>query len=203
MRLSMPESPLDSGKKEGSVELGKDIKQFIDAYHNDMDDFDWNIPLALWLSPSRVSSHIYESVAETSKLWIKGRIFSISDLVVDTHISLRFDNASVASLRLSPQDSYRNHHPVTGRFVIIETEAFEEVLFMVIGATDVGSEEIHGCLCNSGAEVKRGEELGIFQVGDSSIIVAFENRRVEFDRDVVETSRQKIQVAVELGMGLR
>ncbi|KAL2168723.1 hypothetical protein VTG60DRAFT_6894 [Thermothelomyces hinnuleus] len=73
---------------------------------------------------------------------------------MDTHISLRFDEASVASLRLSPEDSYRYHPPVTGRssevdiltrnrsqFVIIETETFEKVLFMAIGATDVGSEE--------------------------------------------------------------
>ncbi|KAL2168722.1 hypothetical protein VTG60DRAFT_6893 [Thermothelomyces hinnuleus] len=40
MRLYVHESLLDSGKREGSVELRKEIKQFIDAYDIDMDDFE-------------------------------------------------------------------------------------------------------------------------------------------------------------------
>jgi phosphatidylserine decarboxylase len=48
----------------------------------------------------------------------------------------------------------------------------------------------------------RSEELGIFQFGGSSIIVAFEKGRVEFDQDIVELSKQRVQVAVEVGMSL-
>ncbi|KFA53537.1 hypothetical protein S40293_09879 [Stachybotrys chartarum IBT 40293] len=52
------------------------------------------------------------------------------------------------------------------------------------------------------ADVKKGEELGYFQFGGSSIIVAFEEGRVVFDQDLVHLSKQKIQVAVQVGMSL-
>lgn len=64
------------------------------------------------------------------------------------------------------------------------------------------SSRIHDRFREAGAEVKKGEELGIFQFGGSSIIVAFERGRIEFDQDLVELSKQRIQVAVEVGMSL-
>jgi phosphatidylserine decarboxylase len=61
---------------------------------------------------------------------------------------------------------------------------------------------IHDQFRTPGAQVKKGDELGIFQFGGSSIIVAFEKGRVEFDQDLLEMSKQRIQVAVEVGMSL-
>jgi phosphatidylserine decarboxylase len=61
---------------------------------------------------------------------------------------------------------------------------------------------IHDQFRTPGARVKKGDELGIFQFGGSSIIVAFEKGRVEFDQDLLEMSKQRIQVAVEVGMSL-
>ncbi|KAK4246735.1 phosphatidylserine decarboxylase proenzyme 2 [Corynascus novoguineensis] len=260
MRLYLHDSALNSRKKEMSAESRKEIKQFIDTYHINMDDFEpsdytkyrnfedfftrkhrpGSRPIhepddasgAVVVADSRAVA--YESVAETTRLWIKGHDFSIANLAMDTDIGVRFDGAAVASFRLSPQDYHRYHSPVTGRvklfrsvpgdyyqvdpvalrskvdiltrnrrqYVIIDTEAFGEVLFVAIGATDVGSVEIHDRFRKTGAEVKKGEELGIFQYGGSSIIVAFQKGRVKFDQDLVEMSKQKIQVAVEVGMSL-
>jgi phosphatidylserine decarboxylase precursor len=113
----------------------------------------------------------YESVEESKKLWIKGRDFSLTNLVMDTELAKEFADGPVASFRLSPQDYHRYHSPVTGKiklfrsvpgtyyqvdpvalqsdvdvltknkrqFVVIETEEFGDVLFVAIGATDVGS----------------------------------------------------------------
>jgi phosphatidylserine decarboxylase len=53
-----------------------------------------------------------------------------------------------------------------------------------------------------GSEVKKGEELGFFQFGASSIVVAFQNDRIRFDDDLVQLSKQRIMVAVEVGMSL-
>jgi len=199
MRLYLHDSALNSRKKEMSAESKKEIKQFIDTYHINMDDFEpsdytkyrnfedfftrkhrpGSRPVyepddasgAVVVADSRVVA--YESVAETTRLWIKGHDFSIANLVMDTDIGVRFDGAAVASFRLSPQDYHRYHSPVTGRvklfrsvpgdyyqvdpialrskvdiltrnrrqYVIIDTQAFGEVLFVAIGATDVGSVE--------------------------------------------------------------
>lgn len=199
MRLYLHESNVDQGKKEGSPESKKQIKQFIDMYHINMADFEPSDPEkyrnfedfftrkhrlgsrpihaaedasnAVAVADSRVVA--YESVAETKKLWIKGSDFSITNLVMDTDLGVKFDEAAVASFRLSPQDYHRYHSPVTGKikefrgvpgdyyqvdaialesrvdiltrnrrqYVVIETEKFGDVLFVAIGATDVGSVE--------------------------------------------------------------
>jgi hypothetical protein len=61
---------------------------------------------------------------------------------------------------------------------------------------------IHEKYRQPGAEVRKGDELGIFQFGGSAIIVAFQEGRIEFDHDMVDMSRRRIHVAVEVGMSL-
>jgi phosphatidylserine decarboxylase len=54
----------------------------------------------------------------------------------------------------------------------------------------------------AGTEVKKGEEIGLFQFGGSSIIVAFESGRIQFDEDLLSVSRRRIMMDVEVGMSL-
>jgi len=250
----------ETGEDEGTPRSREQIKGFVDFYNINMDDFEpsdtskyknfedffarkhrpaarpiaeqGNLRRAVVVADSRVV--VFESVAESKKLWIKGSDFSITNLVMDTHLGARFDNGAVASFRLSPQDYHRYHSPVAGKikeyrsipgdyyqvdaialrsgvdiltrnarnYVVIETSDFGSVLFVAIGATDVGSVQIHDKFQQPGNEVAKGEELGIFQFGASSIIVAFESGRIRFDTDLVELSKQCIQTAVEVGMSL-
>ncbi|KAH0597151.1 hypothetical protein MHUMG1_05461 [Metarhizium humberi] len=86
--------------------------------------------------------------------------------------------------------------------VVIETREFGNVLFAAVGATDVGSVHIHKKYHSAGTKINKRYELGIFQFGSSSIIVAFQHRRIEFDDDLLRLSEQKIQTSVEVGMSL-
>jgi phosphatidylserine decarboxylase len=61
---------------------------------------------------------------------------------------------------------------------------------------------IHDQWQKKGAKIKKGDELGYFQFGGSSIIVAFSPGRIEFDQDLLDLSRERIQVSVEVGMSL-
>jgi len=61
---------------------------------------------------------------------------------------------------------------------------------------------IHERFRKPGAKINKGEELGIFQFGGSSIIVAFKNGRIRFDEDLRHFSDRCIQVSVEVGMSL-
>jgi len=61
---------------------------------------------------------------------------------------------------------------------------------------------IHDRFQQTGENVRKGEEIGIFEFGGSSIIIAFEKRRIVFDQDLVDCSKQQVQVAVEVGMSL-
>jgi len=84
----------------------------------------------------------------------------------------------------------------------IETDEFGMVLFVAIGATNVGSVAIHPPFRMEGRDIKKGEEIGLFQFGGSSIIVAFERDRIRFDEDLLAVSKRQIMVSVELGMSL-
>ena len=54
----------------------------------------------------------------------------------------------------------------------------------------------------TGQPVKKGDELGLFQFGGSSILVAFEQGRIRFDEDLELLSAQEVMVDVEVGMSL-
>ncbi|KAK3935094.1 phosphatidylserine decarboxylase [Diplogelasinospora grovesii] len=158
-------------------------------------------------------------VAESKRLWIKGSDFSIAALVMDTKLGKQFADGAVASFRLSPQDYHRYHSPVTGKLKLFRsmpgdyydvdpvalrsrTEEFGDVLFVAIGSTQVGSVQFHEKYQKEGTEVTKGDEIGFFQFGGSSIIVAFEPGRVKFDPDLLKWSKQEVQVSVEVGMSL-
>ncbi|KAL2821862.1 phosphatidylserine decarboxylase-domain-containing protein [Aspergillus cavernicola] len=87
-------------------------------------------------------------------------------------------------------------------YVVIDTEEFGEVLFVAIGASQVGTVQINERWQKLGAEISKGDELGIFQFGGSSIIVAFQKDRIQFDQDLIEPSKHAITVDVEVGMSL-
>jgi phosphatidylserine decarboxylase len=61
---------------------------------------------------------------------------------------------------------------------------------------------IHDRFQKSGRKIEKGEELGYFQFGGSSIMVAFRRGRIIFDQDILDLSKRRIQVAVEVGMSL-
>lgn len=50
--------------------------------------------------------------------------------------------------------------------------------------------------------IEKGEEVGFFEFGGSSIVVAFEPGRILFDHDLKEASSQLIEMDVEVGMRL-
>ncbi|KAI0401181.1 phosphatidylserine decarboxylase proenzyme [Xylaria palmicola] len=248
MRLYIHRESDRAGREERAASSKSQIAGFVDAYNINMKDFDppnidaygsfrrlLHAPAharAVVVADSRVV--VYDSVAKTKALWIKGQDFDMTNLVMDTQLGARFDGAAVASFRLSPQDYHRYHPPVAGRvtafrslpgdyyqvdpialrsnvdiltrnardYVVIDTKEFGEVLFVAIGATDVGSVQFHKEWRTPGNEIRKGDELGIFQFGGSSIIVAFQAGRIKFDDDLRDLSMQRIQVAVEVGMSL-
>lgn len=60
---------------------------------------------------------VFETVSEATKLWIKGREFSIARLLGDVYRdeAERYVGGALAIFRLAPQDYHRFHVPVDGR----------------------------------------------------------------------------------------
>lgn len=78
----------------------------------------------------------------------------------------------------------------------LETEQFGTVLFLEIGATNVGSIVQ---TYQPGASVAKGDEKGYFRFGGSSTLLLFEPGRVQLAEDLVEHSRNRRELYARVG----
>lgn len=176
---------------------------------------------------------VFETVSEATKLWIKGREFSIARLLGDVYReeAERYVGGPLAIFRLAPQDYHRFHVPVDGKIgemrdvkgeyytvnpqairsaldvygenvrkiVPIDSPQFGRVMVVCVGAMMVGSIKI---TVEEGQDVMRGQELGYFAFGGSTIVVLFERGAVEWDEDLVINGRACLETLVRVGMGI-
>lgn len=137
----------------------------------------------------------------------------------------RYKNGGLAVFRLAPQDYHRFHIPVDGVMgtpktiegeyytvnpmairsaldvygenvrvlVPIDSVAHGRVMVICVGAMMVGSTVITR---EPGEKVARGEELGYFKFGGSTLLVLFEEGVVNFDSDLVENSKGPLETLV-------
>ncbi|XP_023636706.1 phosphatidylserine decarboxylase proenzyme 2 isoform X3 [Capsella rubella] len=164
----------------------------------------------------------FQSVEDSTRFWIKGRKFSIRGLLGKTVNPNAFLDGSLVIFRLAPQDYHRFHVPVSGviekfedlsgslytvnpiavnskycnvftenkrTVAIISTAEFGKVAFVAIGATMVGSINF---VRKEGERVKKGDELGYFSFGGSTVICVFEKDSIRIDEDLLVNSGTKL-----------
>ncbi|KAF9417205.1 hypothetical protein BGZ76_004549 [Entomortierella beljakovae] len=171
----------------------------------------------------------FPTISDATKFWIKGREFTIARLLDDESLAKRFEGGSLAIFRLAPQDYHRYHIPVKGilsepklvegeyytvnpmairskldvygenkRMVsTIESLEFGSVAYVAIGAMMVGSIVITS---QPGQEAQRMDEHGFFAFGGSTIVLLFEPNSIQFDHDLVRSSKEQIEMLIKVGM---
>ncbi|KAF6170506.1 hypothetical protein GIB67_031914 [Kingdonia uniflora] len=186
--------------------------------------------LAICAADSRLMA--FKSTEDSLRFWIKGRKFSIEGLLGKDVYSSAFTNGSLVIFRLAPQDYHRFHVPVSGtieKFVsipgclytvnpiavnskycnvftenkrdiaVISTVDFGKVAFVAIGATMVGSITFSR---KKGDYVQKGDELGYFSFGGSTVICVFEKDVISIDEDLLQNSERSLETLVTMGMTL-
>jgi len=188
-----------------------------------------NDKLAVCGADSRLN--VFVSVDEATKLWIKGQKFSLKGLLQDDQMAKEYANGSLAIWRLAPQDYHRFHTPVTGTLAsmhsfegtyytvnpiairanvdvytenkrvrcVLKTPDFGDVIYIAIGATMVGSVNFTKKV---GESFHKGDELGYFAFGGSTVIVLFKNGAIKFEDDLIVNSEKPIETLVKLGQPL-
>jgi phosphatidylserine decarboxylase len=73
------------------------------------------------------------------------------------------------------------------------------VLMVIIGAAAVGSIIVTS---DVGAKLAKGQELGYFAYGGSSVVTLFKKGRLRFDRDLRERASQGVETLVRTGSSL-
>lgn len=138
---------------------------------------------------------------------------------------------SLGIFRLAPQDYHRFHSPVSGvirsikhvdgeyytvnpmairseldvfgenvrSIICIETEHFGTVIMIAVGAMMVGS-----IVLSVGEQQKilRGEEVGYFKFGGSTILLLFQSLHFKFDSDLVNNSNTCVETLIRVGQSI-
>ncbi|KAH6690324.1 phosphatidylserine decarboxylase [Plectosphaerella plurivora] len=185
------------------------------------------------VSPADCRSVVFNSVSQATKIWVKGREFSIKRLLGDAYPedASRYDNGALGIFRLAPQDYHRFHIPVDGvldkpkliageyytvnpmairsaldvygenvRVICpIDSPKHGRVMVICIGAMMVGSTVITR---KEGEQVRRAEELGYFKFGGSTLVVLFEEGKMQFDDDLADNSAGALETLVRAGMSI-
>jgi len=247
------------GKKMNSPESAKDIPKFLELFKDQINMDEVNDPIesfktfneffirglkpgarpiaygdqdgiATCAADSRLMA--FSSVDESTRLWIKGRKFSIEGLLGTSAHSNALRNGSLVIFRLAPQDYHRFHVPVSGtveKFVEIpgclytvnpiavnskycnvftENKRVISIIstseFGKVAFVAIGATMVGSItfLKNEGDYVHKGDEFGYFSFGGSTVICVFEKDAIQFDADLVANSERSLETLVSVGMTL-
>ncbi|KAJ3182398.1 hypothetical protein HDU87_008562 [Geranomyces variabilis] len=172
---------------------------------------------------------VFPSIDLAKQYWIKGKHFTLENLFRDPAMAKRFDGGSLGIFRLAPQDYHRWHVPVggilsadkkviPGTFYTVNPKAVKEhldvytensrevstltspvlgeVAIVAVGAMLVGSIVQ---TAKPGVPIARGEEMGYFEFGGSTVLVVFEKGAMKWDEDLVKRSELGMETLVKLG----
>ncbi|KAF3224514.1 hypothetical protein TWF191_005982 [Orbilia oligospora] len=129
--------------------------------------------------------HRYHAPVTGTVKWYKqfsGEYYNVDPWNLRSHIDVLTSNARCA--------------------VCFETEKYGDVIFVAIGASDVGTVKFNEDTRIPGRRIRKGQEIGRFEFGGSSILVVFQKGRILFDEDLLNLSNERIMVDVEVGMSL-
>lgn len=162
---------------------------------------------------------------------VKGRPYRPAELLRDERLAADYRDGDCLVLRLAPADYHRfcyldggRHGPVrpvsgrlhsvhplalaTGlailtenqrRVTVLQTEGFGPVVQVDVGAMIAGRMVHHQ---PRGGPCERGQEMGYFQLGGSTIVLLLQAGRAQIDEEIVHHSRRGIESLVRYGAGI-
>jgi phosphatidylserine decarboxylase len=183
------------------------------------------------ISPADGRVLAYQSINPDQVLQVKGKSFSLAELLRDPETAQRFNNGCAVIIRLNPSDYHRFHFPVDG--IPREPVAVKGRYFSVnplslmitdrvycrnkrhlttIDSLDFGHMimvEVGAALVGSivqtflpDASVMRGTEKGYFQFGGSTVLLLMEPGQVELDMDILHNTEEGYETLIKMGEGI-
>ena len=160
--------------------------------------------------------------------YVKGQKFDLPKLFQSEELAGRFRKGSLIISRLCPVDYHRFHAPVSGKIsearlingslfsvnpialrkrlsvfwenkrylCMIDSDYHGKVAQFIVGATCVGSATF---TFSQNQRVNKGEELGYFSFGGSSVLTLFEKDKLRISEDVQQHSQANIETYSKMG----
>lgn len=174
---------------------------------------------------------VYPHIKEAEGFVVKGQKFDLSTLLDDSELAKKYCNGTMVMARLCPSDYHRYHFPcdcIPGQtkfingwlysvnpialkknieiftqnkraYCVLETEYFGDVIYMEVGATNVGT--IHQTYTPY-VPVAKGDEVGYFSFGASSLILLFEEGKILLDKDLIEATKNGFEIRGLMGQSM-
>ena len=182
-----------------------------------------------FISPGDGKLLAFENVADVHNFFVKGRKFTLKEFLNSDELAKKYQNASLLILRLAPNDYHRYHFPYDGtptsstkikgdylsvspyalagnftkvfcenkrEYCILKTEEKGDILLAPVGATMVGS-IFESFTPNE--PLKKGDEMGYFAFGGSTIVMLVDKDKITIDKDILENTKNKIETFVKMG----
>lgn len=182
-----------------------------------------------FVSPADAKLLAFENINEVDAFFVKGRKFKLNEYLQNEEVAQKFENAILLIFRLAPNDYHRYHFPYAGyvsestkirgsyfsvspyalhpnftrvfcenkrEYLTLLTEDKGDILISPVGATMVGTIKE---TFTPNTHVHKGDEMGYFAFGGSTIVVLIEQNRVTIDADLLENTKKGIETAVQMG----
>lgn len=173
----------------------------------------------------------YQNLEEADGFVVKGKKFDLKELCQDQELANLYAKGSLVLARLCPSDYHRYHFPCDAipeksraidgalysvnpiaiknrieifsenkrRLVVLNTKLFGKVTLIEVGATCVGS--IHETYTPL-KPYHKGDELGYFSFGGSSLILLFPPKSILFDQDLLQASSSHTEIRCLMGQSM-
>ncbi len=182
-----------------------------------------------FVSPGDGKLIAFENISDVHHFFVKGRKFILSEFLNDKDLAARYEDASLIILRLAPNDYHRFHFPYKGvpsevtkikgsyfsvsphalarnftkvfcenkrEYCTLKTADKGAIIIAPVGATMVGS-ILETYTPNQ--EINKGDEMGYFAFGGSTIVMLVPKNNLTIDADILENTRNNMETFVQMG----
>jgi len=180
------------------------------------------------IAPADSKMLAFSEVSQGVRFFVKSKPFELETFLQNKELADRYQNGTLLIFRLAPCDYHRYHFPldcvpsivrkIDGQYdsvnpivfragnqplqtnkrnlTILKTKQCSDVVMVAVGAMFIGTiiETYKPEVSN-----KKGEEVGYFAVGGSTIVLLFEKGKIKVDQKVLDRSKENYETEVKMG----
>ncbi|QSH42274.1 archaetidylserine decarboxylase [Lentisphaerota bacterium ZTH] len=180
-------------------------------------------------SPADGKILAFQNMDDIASFFVKGDKFTLEKFLRSKKLAYEYSNAAIIIVRLAPNDYHRFHFPYQGKasapcringscfsvspyavnwnftrvfcenkrhYSLLKTADKGTILISPVGATMIGS-IVETYVPES--EVAKGDEMGYFSFGGSSILMLIDRGKVTIDADILKNTANGLETTVRMG----
>jgi len=211
-----------------SIAKKQEFTSFNDFFYRELKDGvrPFNLDSNIVCSPADGKLLVYTNIGDQDFI-VKGYKLNLNEFLQNDKLAEKYKDGTLIIVRLCPTDYHRYHFPLAGEiqkdvsisgdlysvspiaikkkieifcmnkrsYLQVSNQYIGDYIIAEVGATMVGS------IIRTYADkkVEKGEEMGYFKFGGSTIVLLFEKGEIIVDNDLIENTLKGIETEVKVG----